>query len=242
MAMADRSANSSMTIPYTTVRRPGRKTASIAVSPDNTVIVTVPSRLGDAEVAALVRRKNGWIQKKITINSEVRHPYRRKEYVSGEAFSYLGRNYRLKIETGDEPGVALRGGRLYVRGPAGLARKERDSWVVAQLTAWYRDRALEKVRQRARLHAQRMGVESGPVGIMDYRRQWGSCYLDTSVHFNWKIAMAPVRIIDYVVIHELCHLRHHDHSKAFWKMLALYLPDYAERKEWLRVNGGLLTV
>lgn len=233
-------AHSPMALSYTTVRRRGRKTASISVSPDNRVTVTVPSRLSDAEVAALVKRKSGWIQRKIAFNSEVRHPYRRKEYVSGEAFSYLGRNYRLKVETGDEPGVALRDGTLYVHVPAGLARKKRDIWVVLQLTAWYRERGLEKLRQRARLHAQRMGIELGPVGIRTYRRQWGSCYRDRSVHFNWKIIMAPVRIIDYVVIHELCHLRHHDHSRAFWKMLALYLPDYAERKEWLRVNGGLL--
>lgn len=87
-----------------------------------------------------------------------------------------------------------------------------------------------------------MGVELGPVGVRDYRRQWGSCYRDRSVHFNWRIATAPMRIIDYVVVHELCHLRHHDHSKAFWKMLALCLPDYPERKEWLRVNGGLLSL
>ena len=229
-----------MPIAYTTIRRKGRKTASLTVAPDNSVAITVPAHLSDEQVAGLVRRKSAWIRKKIAFNREVLHPHRRKEYVSGEAFAYLGRNYRLKIETGAEQGVELRNGRFHVRVPAGLVGQDRDSRIVAQLTTWYKEHALEKLRQRAQLHAEQMGVELGPVGGRDYRRQWGSCYRDRSVHFNWRIAMAPLRILDYVVVHELCHLRHHDHSKAFWKMLGLYLPDYLERKEWLRVNGGLL--
>ena len=231
-----------MDLPYTTIRRPARKTASITVAPDNSVVVTVPEHLTNDEVTALVRRKRAWIRKKIAFNREVRLPYSRKEYISGEAFTYLGRNYRLKVEPGDRQGIALRNGRFHVQVRAGLTGEDRDNHIVAKLTAWYRDHALAKLGQRARLHAERMGVELGPVAVRDYRRQWGSCYRDRSVHFNWRIIVAPMRIIDYVVVHELCHLRHHDHSKAFWKMLGLYLPDYLERKEWLRVNGGLLVV
>lgn len=232
-----------MDFQYTVIRRRGRRTASITVAPDNSVTIVVPAHLTDADVAGLIRRKSPWISRKIAFNREVRQPYRRKEYVSGEAVVYLGRNYRLKVEAGNSPaGAELKGGRLCVTAPATLAGDAKTNWVRAQLVTWYQEHALAKVRERVALWGGRIGVKPTAVSVRDYTSRWGSCYRDRSVTLNWRIVMAPVRIIDYVVVHELCHLRHHHHAKAFWAMLALHMPDCAERKEWLRVNGGLLVV
>jgi len=170
------------------------------------------------------------------------YPHKPKEYVSGEAFTYLGRNYRLKVMNGCEPGVDLVNGRFCVHVPENMTGSARDERVQDELTTWFRARAAAKLPQRARMHATRMGLKLGTVGIKDYKRQWGSCYQDRSLYFNWKIVIAPMGIVDYVLVHELCHLVHHDHSRDFWKMLGVYVPDYTERKEWLRVNGSLLMV
>jgi predicted metal-dependent hydrolase len=231
-----------MAQPYTVIRRKGRRTASLTVAPDNTVAITVPAELSDAAVEALIRRKQNWIYRKIAFNSEVRFPHKPKEYVSGEAFSYIGRNYRLKVVAGGQRVVELKAGKLYVQVPAELKGQARTRAIREALAGWYREHALEKLTQRARLQAEKMGLKISAVGIRDYRRQWGSCLQNGSILFNWKVVLAPLRTIDYVVIHELCHLVHRNHSPKYWKLLALHLPDYAESKEWLRVNGGLLEV
>lgn len=231
-----------MPIAYTVIRRKGRRTASLTVAPDNAVTITVPTELSHAGVEALIKRKQNWIHRKIAFNSEVRFPHKPKEYISGEAFSYIGRNYRLKVVAGEERGVELAAGRLCVHVPAKLEGQAPTQAVREELAGWYREHALEKLAQRARLQAEKMGLKIGAVGIRDYRRQWGSCLQNGSILFNWKVVMAPLRIIDYVVIHELCHLVHRNHSPKYWKFLALHLPEYAESKEWLRVNGGLLGV
>jgi len=229
-------------IQYTLLRRSGRKTASVTVAPDNSVTVIVPAELDDEAAAAIIQRKRKWIYGKIAFNKEVRIPHKPKEYVSGEAFAYIGRNYRLKVQTGTPSGAELRDGRFVVMIPAGLSGANRATRIVQELTGWYRAHAQQKLAQRARLHTKRMGLKLGAVGVRDYRRQWGSCHQDGSIFFNWKIILAPMQIIDYVVIHELCHLKHRDHSREYWRLLGLYLPDYLESKEWLRVNGGLLEV
>lgn len=231
-----------MGIHYTVVRRAGRKTASVTVAPDNSVTVIVPAELDDEAAAAIIQRKRKWIYKKIAFNREVRTPHKPKEYVSGEAFTYIGRNYRLKVLAGEQTGLELRNGRFIVHIPVGLTGAARTSRIVEELTGWYRGHARQKLSQRARLHAKRMGLKLGKVDVREYCRQWGSCHQDGSILFHWKIILAPMRIIDYVVLHELCHLVHRDHSKEYWRLLALYLPDYIESKEWLRVNGGLLEV
>lgn len=87
-----------------------------------------------------------------------------------------------------------------------------------------------------------MGVTPVSVGLKNYKSQWGSCHTDGKIYYNWKVIVAPHSIVDYVVVHELCHLVHGDHSKKFWKLLGTILPDYADRKEWLKINGTKLNI
>ena len=87
-----------------------------------------------------------------------------------------------------------------------------------------------------------VGVNPKSVGIKTFKSRWGSCHLSGDILYNWNIVIAPNRIVDYVVVHELCHLKQHDHSDKFWKLVGQVIPDYAECKEWLRVNGRALEV
>ena len=85
-----------------------------------------------------------------------------------------------------------------------------------------------------------MNVKYNSVGIKNYKSRWGSCTAEGDITFNWKVIMAPNRIVDYVVVHELCHLIHHDHSPKFWREVERFMPDYLECKEWLKHNGSFL--
>lgn len=110
------------------------------------------------------------------------------------------------------------------------------------LEHWYRLRAEERLREKVARYAKRMGVSPRSVSVKSFKNRWGSCHLNGDIQFHWPIIMAPHYIIDYVVIHELCHLLHHNHSPAFWQCVARYYPDYLECKEWLKANGRRLTL
>ncbi|MHB1459527.1 MAG: M48 family metallopeptidase [Armatimonadota bacterium] len=227
---------------YTIEKRQRRKTASISVSPKNEIHVIVPEHLSDEQVQAVVDRKAEWIRSKIRFNSEVKYPYKPREYVSGEAFTYLGRNYRLKVIAADAAPVKLDNGRFFVQVPSNVNHHERGDYILSELTLWYQSRGLKKLKERVAMYAKRFDLKPVNVVVKDLRSQWGSCTSRGEIAFNWKIAIAPISIMDYVVAHELCHLIHHDHSKEYWRLLESVMPDYKERKEWLRVNGGLLTL
>lgn len=227
---------------YQVIRRPRRRTASISVTPDNSVTVVVPESLSENQIVQLVNRKKGWIKGKILFNDHVRKYHKPKQYISGESFSYLGKNYRLKIIQGKPDGVKLTKGRFTVQVPENITKEEREYLILTQLSNWYREHALERLRIKSERFSEVIGVHPSSIGVKAYKSRWGSCTSTGDVNFNWKIIMAPHSIVDYVVVHELCHLKYHDHSKAYWKLVSKIMPDYRERKEWLRVNGFRLEI
>lgn len=209
-----------------------RKTASLKVH-EGHVQVIVPKLLTDQEIETLVLKKTKWIRDKLRIQ-RLAPSYKPKEFVSGESFSYLGKNYRLKILSGKKGEVKLRDGRFFVT----VKTKGKNSR--ALLEDWFREKALQKLTEKTIRHAEQIGVNPKKISIREYKSRWGSCTAKGTISFNWKIMMAPNSIIDYVVIHELCHLKHHDHSPKYWKALESKLPDYREKKEWLKKHSKLL--
>jgi predicted metal-dependent hydrolase len=110
------------------------------------------------------------------------------------------------------------------------------------LVNWYQWRADDKLRQKAVRYTRQIGVNSRSLGIRHFDARWASCSAKGEILFNWRIIMAPNRIGDYVVVHELCHLLHHDHGEAFWRAVGQVLPDYGERREWLKQHGATLAL
>ena len=102
---------------------------------------------------------------------------------------------------------------------------------------WYRQQARTVFTERVELYAQKYGFEYAKIRISSARTRWGSCSSKGTLSFTWRLVMAPLEIVDYVVVHELSHLREHNHSKAFWAQVAAILPDYKSRRKWLKVNG-----
>ena len=217
------------------------KTASISVK-DSVVLVTVPRTLSKEKVHEIVAKKRRWIKDKLNYYEKTHNSVKPKEYVSGEGFSYLGRNYRLKVLTGKLNGVQFKNGKLVVHIPKNYSKDKREKKIKEFLEEWYQERALVKLQEKTRRLAREIGVQPNSVMIKSYKGRWGSCNTKQELFFNWNIIMAPNRIVDYVVVHEMVHLIHHDHSKAYWKRLKSVFPDYEDCKEWLKANGRNLRV
>ncbi|MEZ9628567.1 M48 family metallopeptidase [Vibrio breoganii] len=214
-----------------------RKTASIKVD-EGEVIIVVPKLLEREKIDKLITSKHQWIIEKIA-QYQTTSPATMREYVSGEALPYLGRNYRLKVLTGDLAPTKLINGRITVTVPEPSTQTH---YIRRALTNWYKRQADKKIREKVRRYESLVGVETGVVRTKEFKSRWGSCTPYGDLEFNWVIVMAPNRVVDYVVVHELCHLIHHDHSPQFWKEVERVMPDYQEHKEWLKANGHGLRV
>ncbi len=224
------------TIRYTVSFSPRRKKAAIAVYPDTSVAVTVPTGTTHDSVRELVQKKAPWILEQIGDFEHLAMLDASKRYVGGETFLYLGRQYRLKIAAGEKkPSVKLVGGYFEVTVPEDV-HPETDL-IRCILCAWYKEHALQKVREAVRTYAQRLHLDSPKVTIRHQLKRWGSCTKDGTLNINLLIIMAPMTLVEYVVAHELCHLRYKDHSSEFWDLLRLVMPDYEIRKERLRKEG-----
>ncbi len=144
------------------------------------------------------------------------------------------------METGPTKSVKLNNGRLMVQLPPSV--QKREQYVHNALVEWYREHALEKLQDKVDRYAKVIRVAPSSVGIKTFKSRWGSCSATGRVEFNWRVIIAPNHIVDYVVVHELAHLRHHNHSPEFWKGVERVVPDYQECREWLKVNGRRLAV
>src|SRR5690606_2555985 len=118
--------------------------------------------------------------------------------------------------------------------------KDRKQFVKETLILWYKKRFSDIAYERIKKYSSQIGSSPNKVAVKEQKTRWGSCSSKGNINLNWRLAMAPISIIDYVIVHELCHLKVMNHSKEFWKQVELILPDYIERREWLKVNGSKL--
>ena len=217
-----------------------RKTVGLYIDPEKGVIVHSPQFLRVDEISEIVRKRAQWIiekQKFVRNHSQLNSV---KEFVSGEAFPYLGKQYRLKVKKvalEKEASCKFVNGRLLVQIDRQLDGKRVKDIVRKALIKWYLERAHEKIPARVRLYAQQMGAWPERVEIKNYKRQWGSCSHNGFVRFNWKIITAPVTILDYVIVHELCHLIYPNHSAQFWEKLQTIIPNYKNRRNKLKEHS-----
>jgi predicted metal-dependent hydrolase len=222
------------TIRYRIRWQPERKVSRIAihVEPTGEVWVDAPFDATEPAILAAVKKRARWIHGHVADFQHRRRHTLPREYVSGEAVMYLGRRYRLKVIAGVEGGesVRLSGGLLEVRVPV------KDRHVVsAAMDRWYGMRARTVILQRLEeLAAHLRWVRTPPpLRFQRMKVQWGSCSPAGRLTLNPYLVKAPRECIDYVLLHELCHLRHHNHSRSFYQLLGRHLPQWAEVKKRL---------
>lgn len=217
------------------VRTDRKKSASIQLDGVH-VKVSVPKTLSKIRVRDLIAKKSVWIKQKIK-EVEMAPPMKPKEYVSGETFPYLGKNYRLKvinISDGSAPSLTLTDG--YFKAYVSKALANSQEIIKSLLVDWYKEHASIRLAEKTERLAKIIGIAPNSVRVKGYKSRWGSCSPEGNISYNWRIILTPHRIIDYVVIHELCHLLELNHSSRFWKHVAQYAPDWKERKDWLKNN------
>ena len=224
-------------LPIEIVRTNRKKTASIQIG-DDAIKVTVPKRLSNKSVDELIDERSKWIRKKIAARQQT-PTSKPKEWVNGETFTYMGRNYRLKLTPNAET-TKLRNGYLHVPDQPHLNHLDRQAAAKASLTDWYTQQATKKLEQKTARYADLMDVQPNSIRVKDYKSRWGSCSPAGDIAYNWKIIMAPHRVVDYVVVHELAHLWEHNHSSDYWKHVENVFPDYRERRQWLKQNSSRL--
>lgn len=201
------------------------------------VSVFVPKSTRKTEIQHLLAEKCQWIQNALRIQRSV-PPMPPRAYISGESFLYLGLPYSLQVIAGSCGDVWLQGQQLIVQ--VSKRVHQQRAYVHKAIEKWYRRQAREQLLLKIAQFSPFVGETPYSVGVKTFKSQWGNCSLDGKIDFNWKIIMAPSLVVDYVVVHELCHLIHHDHSKRFWHLVACVMPDYAVRKQWLKEHGRLL--
>lgn len=230
------------TIRYTVVRSARRrKTLTITIDPGNGVRVLVPARTPNAEIEAIVRKRAGWILRKF---AEERPEPQHKPLETGDTLHYLGSEVRLLVQfTSDEaPTVSLDSGVLTVACPVRLPDKDRAAAIRWALLGWYRERAAELLWGSVERWQPRVGVSAAHISIGDQKTRWGSCSSKGSLRFNLRLAMVHQALIDYVAVHELCHLLEANHSESFWQHVRQFMPDFEDRRRRLRQIEGTLAL
>lgn len=208
--------------------RSKRKTLALIVKPDGSVIVRAPMRTSEKAIREFVEQHVEWVRKK-QAEALVSLPPAPKQYVLGETFLYLGNTYSLEVVKGQKKPLLLEGSfklAASVQSKAELVFER-----------WYRAQARQILTERVNAYAGQYGFQYKKIGITSARTRWGSCSADGSLNFSWRLILTPLEAIDYVVVHELVHTVHHNHSKRFWNRVETIMPDYKERRKWLRKNG-----
>jgi predicted metal-dependent hydrolase len=207
-----------------------RRTIRLTVERDATVTALIPPATEEAKLIQAITAKRQWLYAKLRDRDEIGELRPAREYVTGEDFPYLGRNFRLLIVKEARRPVRLHRGRLELR------RDGLDD-AARHLSRWYRQVGELWLRKRMPHWANRMGVEVTTLRVLPLGYRWGSCTQDGKVNIHWAAMQLPPDLIDYVLVHELAHLRHPDHSSEFWNTVERALPDYTIRRERLRRLG-----
>ncbi len=224
-------------IDYNIVVRPRRKTASIVIRANNEIDVLVPPRMPGKYIEQFVLSKRKWIDKKLYFNEQIRLQYQPKKFIEGEILHFLGTPCRLNITHKEKESILLNNNDLYIYIKAGLSEKKQTQHIQKKLLSWYKEQAEFQLHDRAEHFSTMIGKAPSHAGIKNYKSRWGSCHHDGQIYLNWRLIMAPEWVFDYVVIHELCHLIHHNHSPAFWQLVETIVSDYQNAKTWLKING-----
>jgi predicted metal-dependent hydrolase len=220
-------------IPIEKIVRSRRRTIALVITPDAHLIIRAPLRAPAAMIDEMIREKSGWIRKKIGEMKE-RPQVVVHAYEEGEVFWFLGRPYPLYI-VDDGRAAIERTDRLCVS--RSLVPDIRN-----RLKRWYIAEAEKEIRSRSMWFSMMTGYSPASVRITDARQRWGSCTCKGGLNFSWRLIQAPLEIVDYVIVHELVHLRQPDHSRKFWVKVEALMPDYKRRRTWLRENERLLRI
>jgi predicted metal-dependent hydrolase len=206
--------------------------------------VSKPKRVKFEEVERLLRTKANWIYKHYMEFQKVKSEQPKREWKSGEEILYMGNSYNIEIfaYNGRKTSVNFNGEKFEVYVNKDLSEEDRKLSIETQFKKWFINCARENIEERLEFYCLKMGLNFNRFTIREQKTRWGSCSKKGNLNFNWKLIMAPKWVMDYVVIHELCHLKFLNHSKEYWNMVGLFMPEYRNAQIWLKKNGMKLVI
>lgn len=212
--------------------RSKRKTLALEISHDGSLIVRAPAKASMDAINVFINKKRSWIRNKQEFARQRHQKALPKEFVNGEGFFYLGEIYKLWIVSNADVPLIFKDEFL-------LSRDHLSNAMEIMLN-WYKDQARSMILERVKLYSSIAGIAYNKFNISDARTRWGSCSAKGNMNFSWRLIMAPLRVIDYVVVHELAHQEVKNHSRKFWDKVKAIFPDYEQCRRWLKENGHLL--
>lgn len=222
------------------IRLSSRKSATIEVRPEE-VRVSAPHRTAQRDLKQWVKEKAPWIREKLAEQQARQNQIPQRSYCEGARWPYRGRDLTLKLQSGPRA-CAQRQGDILLVCLSKRSRKPEAEQVAAVVQNWYQQQALTILTEKSEHVCEALGRSYRNIRLKRTKSKWGHCTIQGDLQYNWLIMQAPEAVIDYLVVHECCHLVHHNHSRQFWDLVAQHCPDYPSAKTWLRERGHQLTI
>jgi len=210
--------------------RSKRKTLSLIIDGNAELIVRAPAKMSLYEIEAFIKKKQKWICAKQQEISDINQRYEKVKTESGSHIPYLG--LMCTIVKSDTTEIYMYDSKIFIN----------HSTDIKELIKWMKKSALKLLEKRTEIFSNLMNTEYTAVKISEAKTRWGSCSGKNSINFSWRLIMCPPEIIDYVIIHELSHTIHKNHSKAFWNTVETFLPNYKQTRKWLKENYKLMDI
>lgn len=215
------------------IYRSPRRSISLEITPQAELVVRAPFLMSEKRILSFVNLKSAWILKKQGLIQDRLEKIKPRNFNEGEEFIFLNLKYQLKIV--DKRVIQINGSNLefpyhYLKAPE------------KHLEAWYREQARIIIIERCDYFARLMGLKYKSIKIGGAKKRLGSCSFTNSLNFSWRLVLSPAAAVDYVVVHELCHILEKNHGPRFWERVRCYFPNYQETRVWLRKNYFKMTI
>ncbi|MBT3938753.1 MAG: M48 family metallopeptidase [Pelagibacterales bacterium] len=201
------------------------------------LLISVPKFISNKEIDRLILSKINWINKKLS-SEKLNTPLIAKSFVNGEKLMFFGKNYSLKLEESCFTNIVLDLNNIIV---SSMDINNQDK-VKNIIRNWYIVESKKYLIKTNSYYEKLIGVSTRKLLFGEYKSKWGSCNSQKRVSYDWRIIMAPIEVIHYLVIHELCHIIHPNHSQYFWMLVEKYMKDYKLHKKWLKLNSNKLVI
>lgn len=223
-----------MDIKISKIIRSRRRTITLQICNDASLVIRAPIKTSNAYIDKLLYEKRFWISKKQEWMLQQQQLIKKKEFVNGEDFLYLGNTYKLFIIDNAKAPLTFENNFLLSQSCLDKAKE--------LFIQWYKEQALQKILERVGFYCSGAGLKYNKVRVTNAQKRWGSCGSNGNLNFNWRLIMAPAEVLDYVVAHEVSHLSEKNHSKRFWAKVETLFPDYKKQRKWLKENKYLLSL
>ena len=215
------------------IKKTNRKKTISFIVKEGYVLVICPKQTSDSYIKKILKIKTNWIEKKLKEQNEYRKK-KMKAFEEGEVFFCFGKKLILSLDTSKRQNIKIKEGKLCVR------TNRTNNNIKKMVELWYKKQFKEYLDTNINKIAKYTNIDFNSFKIGNYKRKLGSCNANGDLTFNWKIVMMPEEVINYIIIHELCHIKHFNHSREFWGLVEEFLPDYKVYNDWIKKNVNII--